>query len=423
MKRIGVLLMVSLLFICSIPVHAKESSVWSERKLPKELSNAFYKNAILQLSNSKVLFIGSKGKKSYLYDPETNNLTKLPGVNQEGGIEQPLELSDGRIMVFTEADSYSKPIRRAEIFNFATNKWTTTGLMKEVRQQMSYRSLSATLLSDGRVLVSGGTINNRYDRASTSLELYDPASNTWSYAKAKMSLEPVYKSHGVLLQDGKVLYSISNSMGSFYQIYDPVEDSMSQLSVIPIKKYAYHRYLNVAFSLHKGVLLDDGNVLIVTDSGLYLYNPLTNEWTNVGYIPYDKDRFGTEYYEYAKLKNNKILIYALGVTQEEEEDQEYKGSYSSVNKIKQSRTMIFDPTAKSIDYITAPPNQIQPLFFQLKGGKVLALGSHKYESKGLAISWNLDKMALLDVQAAENQAKKVSLEYRNAIEALLESFK
>ena len=77
----------------------------------------------------------------------------------------------------------------------AAGIWSPTGSMSTAR--MDY---TATRLSDGRVLVSGGSngVGN-----SASAEIYNPALGTWSLT-GSMSI-PRYYHTGTQLSDGRVL--------------------------------------------------------------------------------------------------------------------------------------------------------------------------------------------------------------------------
>ena len=62
----------------------------------------------------------------------------------------------------------------AELYDPATGTWAATGDM--VTPRLCY---SASLLPDGRVLVTGGTDNEYGGAVLSSAELYEPATGTW----------------------------------------------------------------------------------------------------------------------------------------------------------------------------------------------------------------------------------------------------
>jgi hypothetical protein len=78
---------------------------------------------------------------------------------------------------------------------------------------------TATLLRDGRVLVTGGS---DADRAVTSAELYDPASGTWSTTEDMLTPRAAHTA--TLLLDGRVLvmggYDGIDALASA-ELYDP----------------------------------------------------------------------------------------------------------------------------------------------------------------------------------------------------------
>ena len=84
--------------------------------------------------------------------------------------------------------------------------------------------LNATILPNGKVLVSGGSVKNE-DAASAVLtaELYDPVAKTFSDA-APMRYPRLYHSNALLLQDGTVM-AVGSNPGRTYQqhieIYSP----------------------------------------------------------------------------------------------------------------------------------------------------------------------------------------------------------
>jgi len=83
-----------------------------------------------------------------------------------------------------------------ELYNPATNSWSSAGSMAGARE-----CHTATLLSSGKVLVAGGFISNTSPLASS--ELYDPATNSWSSVGA-MAVNRGFHT-ATLLNSGQVL--------------------------------------------------------------------------------------------------------------------------------------------------------------------------------------------------------------------------
>ena len=97
----------------------------------------------------------------------------------------------------------------AELYDPATGTWSATGSMSTARGAQT-----ATLLPDGEVLVAGGfqlSADGFSFTVLASAELYDPATGTWS-ATASMS-EGRAGATATLLQNGKVL--VTGGTGPF----------------------------------------------------------------------------------------------------------------------------------------------------------------------------------------------------------------
>ena len=127
---------------------------------------------------------------------------------QTGSMVKPLggpavRLLDGRVLVVGgEGDDLTS----AELYDPATGTWSATG--KLVKWSGAPRLISdATLLGDGRVLVTGNDCRH-------SAQLYDPASGTWT-ATGKMI--GVFLVTSTALGDGKVLAGWEGGA----QVYDP----------------------------------------------------------------------------------------------------------------------------------------------------------------------------------------------------------
>lgn len=165
-------------------------------------------------------------------------------------------------------------------------------------------SHTATLLSNGQVLVVGGQ-----DRAFNSLasaERYDPVANRW-VSVPPMAIQRSRHS-ATLLRDGRVLI-IGGSAGanqtlSTAAIYDP---DMNRWTVVAS--------MSIARSGHTASLLHDGRVLVVgggnntqasAGGGLNtaeIYDPATNRWISTP--PMSAHHNG---HTDTVLPNNKVLI-------------------------------------------------------------------------------------------------------------------
>src|SRR5260221_8018132 len=106
---------------------------------------------------------------------------------------------DGRVLV-TGGTRYGEFVyySDAEIYNPATNTWTTVAPMK-----LGRHSHAATLLGNGRVLVAGGFDNASASPPYAEAEIYDPIANTWTVT-TMMNVQRMQ--HGlVTLGSGKAL--------------------------------------------------------------------------------------------------------------------------------------------------------------------------------------------------------------------------
>lgn len=124
------------------------------------------------LPNGKVLKIGAS--ETELYDPSTGTWT-LSGGSSNTGAALTL-LRDGRVLRTGGRTNGAGTLATSDLYDPATGVWTSTGSMAWHRQ-----GHAATLLADGRVMVSGGSDGTK---ALASTEFYDPSSGTWSSGPA-----------------------------------------------------------------------------------------------------------------------------------------------------------------------------------------------------------------------------------------------
>lgn len=156
----------------------------------------------------------------------------------------------------------------------------------------------ATLLGNGKVLITGGFSADRTGLAST--EIYDPKSRNFSSGK-NMSVGRAGHS-ATLLSDGKVLIAggFSGDYLASAEIYDPQTGAFS-----PAGKMTMPR------SEHVAVLLNNGNVLLAGGVGTgwtfladaEIFDPATNSFTKTGSM-----RAARESHTATALKDGTVLV-------------------------------------------------------------------------------------------------------------------
>ncbi len=163
----------------------------------------------------------------------------------------------------------------AEIYNRDSNSWTSTGAMAERRL-----GHTATLLTSGKVLVTGGTIRDPvFPQAST--ELYELLTHTWSRTGSLQT--PRYFHTATLLPSGKALvvggFSAPSAPLASAEIYDPASGAWSRTAPMSVSR-----------ANHTATLLPSGKVLVAGGEGTTgnvldsseIYDPATNAWSSGG---------------------------------------------------------------------------------------------------------------------------------------------
>jgi hypothetical protein len=157
------------------------------------------------LSNGKVLIVGGGVADAELFDPATNTFTTTGSASSKWAITATL-LADGRVLVTGEATSDGSEAAPAEVYDPAAGKFTPTGTM--VTPRYGY---TATRVPDGTVLIAGGIMNvaSATPGALTSVpvtttEIYNPATGTFNPGPTMR--QGRYTPTATLLPDGSVLF-------------------------------------------------------------------------------------------------------------------------------------------------------------------------------------------------------------------------
>jgi hypothetical protein len=150
----------------------------------------------------------------------------------------------------------------AELYEPTSGTFTGTGSMETARLYHT-----STLLKDGTVLVTGGLDSNSLPLASA--ELFDPTTGTFTPTTGRMSVAR-YGHTATLLSNGKVLVT-GGAGGTTAELYDPTSETFTPTT----------GSMQAARSHHTATLLKDGAVLL-TGGGLAtaeLYDPASETFT------------------------------------------------------------------------------------------------------------------------------------------------
>lgn len=190
-------------------------------------------------------------------------------------------LDDGRVLVtggYQDADS--RPATSAEIYDPATATWTfTSGPMRVARA-----GHTATLLADHRVLVVGGTDQRHAGGDGACLaevEIYDPVADTWTQAEPMK--DPRCGHVAVATIDGRVLVAGGYLPGlrELYwtgETYDPVDGRWRTTDGVPGKRAA-----SAALRLPNGDALVAGGIVCCVNGyanlrSTTIYDAATRRW-------------------------------------------------------------------------------------------------------------------------------------------------
>ncbi|CAF1263870.1 unnamed protein product [Adineta steineri] len=205
-------------------------------------------------------------------------------------------LSNGKVLV-TGGGGNSGLLNSAELYNPSTGTWTSTGNMTNARMDHT-----ASVLSNGKVLVTGGTPDNRV--FLDSAELYDPLTSTWT-TTGTMTNGRAYYTASVLL-NGKVLvtggYSNGYTILNSAELYDPSTGTWTTTGNMTAARY-----------FHTASVLSNGKVLVTggtpdnrgVSNSAELYDPSTGTWTSTGNMTIARDAHTA-----SVLLNGKVLVAA-----------------------------------------------------------------------------------------------------------------
>jgi hypothetical protein len=189
-----------------------------------------------------------------IYDSATGTFSMTGSLNQPRATHTATLLTDGRVLI-AGGWSGNTMLATAEIYDPATGVFTPARTMNIPRA-----NYAATLLNNGQVLLTGGSLYN----GSWAADLYDPSTGSFTLTQSMVNYRQWHTS--TLLPDGTVLVAGGWAYGdaeSSAEIFDP---ATSSFRLIP--------KLNSPRFMHTATALPDGSVLII--GGASTANPPRN---------------------------------------------------------------------------------------------------------------------------------------------------
>jgi N-acetylneuraminic acid mutarotase len=178
-------------------------------------------------------------------------------------------LDDGGVLV---TGGQIPAVASAERYDPASTQWTLVASMTTAR-----RGHTATRLADGRVLITGGLTccGPTGEAFANTAEIYDPRSNLFRPTGSLLNARAFHAA--TLLADGRVLVTggftdAGESTTKSAEIYDPASGQFAASGPMQSGRFA-----------HASILLTDGRVLVLggpNSSALAeLFDPRTGAWS------------------------------------------------------------------------------------------------------------------------------------------------
>lgn len=204
-----------------------------------------------------------------VFDPLTNTFSSVGNLNISRAFHAATLLNDGRVLITGGSSDGNNFLNTAEIFNPSTNTFTLISNMNEARFFHT-----ANLLDSGKVLIAGG-VNGQPVK---STEIFDPSTNTFSPGSDMIEKRSHHAS--AKLNDGRVLLVNGLQADSLtpVEIYDPAANSFTSAT-------SSVEQLGLSVNtLPNGKVLIEGSKLFNQPQGLAaeIFDPVNNAFVEIG---------------------------------------------------------------------------------------------------------------------------------------------
>ncbi len=209
----------------------------------------------------------------YAYDPSADSWSTM--ANAPTATDSPAAVDiNGKIYMANGWDAGGNPTAELDIYDTATDTWTT-GTPNPVPAAGG----SASAVLNGKMYVVGGCNNGNCASPLTAVQVYDPATDSWSSAANYPQPVTFLMCGGIA---GK-LYCAGGTASSAYAtgyVYDPSADSWSPIANIPVASGT--GLWASGYSTAQDKLLVSGGVTggAVTNAG-YAYDSTSDSWSSL----------------------------------------------------------------------------------------------------------------------------------------------
>jgi hypothetical protein len=233
-----------------------------------------------------------------IYDPTTEAFTSTDSMLAARQNATATRLSGGRILIVGGFNGAF--LNSSEIYTASGGTFTgTDGVMTDPRE-----GHTATLLSDGRVLIAGGCNNAnsgevKCDQFLNSAEIYDPSTD--SFSATDLMSTPRFNHTATLLSDGKVLITGgSNGVTALAsaEIYDPDTGKFSA-----VNNLAFARANHTASKLPDGKVLIAGGEAAQPLSSIEIFDPSSKAFTAAPSMTVSRSKHAA-----VELADSKVLL-------------------------------------------------------------------------------------------------------------------
>jgi hypothetical protein len=240
------------------------------------------------LPNGKVLLAGGSSNvailaSAELYDPATGTFTSMGSMSEPRFLAEAVLLADGRVLV-SGGFNTNVALNTAEIYDPATGSFTRTGNMNQGRGRHTM-----TLLPNGKVLVTGGRDAAVNFFGLASAEIFDPSANQGAGAFTLIgNMNSVRFVHtATLLSNGTVLIA-----GGFNAGNESLSVASAEIFDPSTNTFTLTGSMNITRARFTATLLPDGTVLmagginsvtgVTAPAPSEIYSPATGAFTLTG---------------------------------------------------------------------------------------------------------------------------------------------